>query len=194
MSDDEHDDAVDEGEPDDVSSGEADTDEVTTHEAAADAGAGESARGPAGAPLRVAGAALHPLLVTVPIGAFVCAVAFDVASHAAEGYVYARGAQWLLIIGLVSAVVAGAVGLADSSRRVRPGSTDRALVSRHLGLNAAALGLFLVSLLLRRADLDSLPSGTPVAALVVAVIALVLLVASALTGGRLAGRLGSGPT
>jgi uncharacterized membrane protein len=208
MSDDEHDDAVDGGAPDDASTdapvgdtatGDRSTDEVaiadTTDEVTgADAGAVAPMGRPAGAPLQVAGAALHPLLVTVPIGAFVCAVAFDVASRVAEGYVYARGAQWLLIIGLVGALVAAVVGLADSRRRVRPGSPDRSLVSRHLALNATALVLFLVSLLLRRADLDSLLSGTPVAALVVAAVALVLLVVSSVTGGRLAGRLGSGPT
>jgi uncharacterized membrane protein len=143
---------------------------------------------PPGPPLHVGGAALHPLLVTVPLGAFVCTVAFDVASRASEGYVYARGAMWLSIIGIVSALVAGAVGAADA-RRTTGRPADRSLAVRHAVLNGLGLLAFVVSLLLRRNDLDALPAGTPTAPLVVAAVGLVLLVVSAVTGGTLAGRL-----
>ena len=144
--------------------------------------------GPVGPPRHVGGAALHPLLVTVPLGAFVCTVAFDIASRASEGYVYARGAMWLSIIGIVSAVVAGVVGALDARRRTgRP--ADRRLAVRHATLNGLGLLAFVISLLLRRSDLDALSSGTPTAPLVIAAVGLVLLVVSAVTGGTLAGRL-----
>lgn len=151
---------------------------ATTADATADRG-----------PFQVAGAALHPLLVAVPIGAYVSAVAFDVASRIAEGYVYARGAQWLLVIGLVSSVAAAAVGVTDSVRRVGPGTPERAVVIRHAGLNTVAFVLFVISLAVRRSDLNGLLDGTPTTALVLSVAGLLALASSAFTGAVLDGRL-----
>jgi len=139
-------------------------------------------------PLRLGSAALHPLVVTIPIGAFVCTLAFDVASRVVEGYAYARGALWLTVIGLVTAVVAGVVGGVDARRRVR-GADDRRLAVRHAALNGGALLAFVISLVVRRADLDSLVDGTPTVALVLSVVGVALLVVSAVTGGTLAWRL-----
>ncbi len=184
--------AADDVEADDVEADDVAADDVLATESTA---ADEDARAPAVArrrtapPVLVAGAALHPLLVTVPIGAFVCAVAFDVASHVAEGYVYARGALWLLAIGLVAAVVAGAVGLVDSRRRAPTGSAAHGTATRHLTLNGVAWVLFLASLLVRRAQLDELSDGTPWLPLAIGVVALLVLVASGLVGGRLDGEL-----
>lgn len=140
-------------------------------------------------PVRLAGAKLHPLLVCVPIGAYVCAVAFDVASRLSEGKVYARGALWLLTIGLVSSLVAGVVGAVDGRRRLVVGDAERLVVSRHILLNLTAFALFVVSLVLRRNDLDALADGTPTAPLVLAAVGLVVVVAAAVVGGGLDGRL-----
>jgi uncharacterized membrane protein len=150
-----------------------------------------SRSGPAGpGPLRVGVAALHPLLVTVPIGAFVCALAFDLASVWVEPYVYARGAMWLVIIGLVAALVAGVVGVLDSRRRVRPGSVEGKLATRHLLLNGVALVAFAVGLWIRRTNLDTfLTDGTPVAAVVLSLVGVLFLAASALAGGTVAAAL-----
>src|SRR5205085_6077319 len=56
----------------------------------------------------------HPLLVTVPIGAWVTSIVFDILSRTADhGADFARGAYWLIGIGIVGALVAAAFGLMD---------------------------------------------------------------------------------
>ena len=140
-------------------------------------------------PVRLLGAKLHPLLVCVPIGAYVCTVAFDLASRWSEGKVYARGALWLLAIGLASSVVAGVVGAVDGRRRLVVGDDERLVVGRHVLLNITAFVLFAISLVVRRSDLDALVDGTPTSALVLSVVGLVVVLAAAVVGGQLDARL-----
>ncbi|MGW7005516.1 DUF2231 domain-containing protein [Streptomyces sp. NPDC054933] len=53
----------------------------------------------------------HPLLVTVPIGAWVGSLAFDIASHLVRDPVFlARGAMWLIALGVIGALAAAMVG------------------------------------------------------------------------------------
>lgn len=144
-------------------------------------------------PLRVAGAALHPLAVTVPIGALVCAFLFDLASLWVEAEVYARGAMWLSIIGLAGALLAAVGGLADAGRRTLRGTPARHLAMRHLLLNGLVVVLVAVALGSRRTSLDTLATdGSPVAAVVLSGLAVAVLVVSGTVGGNLAGRLDRG--
>ncbi len=54
----------------------------------------------------------HPILVTVPIGAWVAGSVFDIASHVVEDPAFlARGAVWLIALGVLSALAAAAIGL-----------------------------------------------------------------------------------
>ncbi len=56
----------------------------------------------------------HPMLVTVPIGAWVISLGFDVASQLASkpGFLV-QGSQWLIAAGLLGAVAAGLAGFLD---------------------------------------------------------------------------------
>jgi hypothetical protein len=46
---------------------------------------------------------VHPILVTVPIGAWVASLGFDIASHIAdEADVFAKGAFWLIALGVLA--------------------------------------------------------------------------------------------
>jgi uncharacterized membrane protein len=56
----------------------------------------------------------HPMLVTVPIGAWVISLGFDIASHlvARPGFLV-EGSEWLIAVGVVGAIVAGAAGFLD---------------------------------------------------------------------------------
>ena len=67
---------------------------------------GMAAAGPYGHPI-------HPMLVTIPIGAFVATLAFDIASVAVEGRAYGRPAVWLSLIGIASGLLASLFGLVD---------------------------------------------------------------------------------
>src|SRR5438552_14386507 len=59
----------------------------------------------------------HPILVTVPIGAWVAAFVFDWLSRlAGRGAVFTEGAYWLVAIGLIGAGVAGLFGALDFIR------------------------------------------------------------------------------
>jgi uncharacterized membrane protein len=56
----------------------------------------------------------HPMLVTVPIGAWVVSLVFDIASHlVARPEFLARGSEWLIAAGVAGALVASTAGLLD---------------------------------------------------------------------------------
>ena len=120
----------------------------------------------------------YPLLVTIPIGAWVISFAFDLAAHTAnEEFVYARAAFWLIGVGIIGAFAAAVPAVLDQLTIARGTPAYRTGV-RHLVLGDIALVLFIVSFLLRRGD-DSLQAATtPVMAL--SVVALVALGASRL--------------
>jgi uncharacterized membrane protein len=57
---------------------------------------------------------LHPILVTVPIGAWVTSFVFDIASHLVDqpGFL-SQGSQWLIGIGMLGAVATACAGFLD---------------------------------------------------------------------------------
>lgn len=136
-----------------------------------------AASGPSGRPF-------HPLLVTLPLGAWTCSVIFDVVSMVIRESMWARGAMWLVIIGLAGAVSAAAVGLIDFMS-LSAGSSARASAVAHLRAGCTAIGLFAASLAIRRTHLDDLSGGTPVLAFVFSVAGMGALGVSASLGNRL---------
>ena len=55
---------------------------------------------------------VHPILVTVPIGAWVCSLVFDFVSYGSGNpRTWSGGAMWLVLFGAIGAAVAG--GLAQ---------------------------------------------------------------------------------
>jgi len=126
---------------------------------------------------------IHPIVVTIPIGAFVCALIFDLAARTADDpETYARGAALLLIIGLAGVVLAAAFGLLDLLAIPRRTRAFRVGIT-HMVCNVVAGLLFAASLALRIDDLTVEPS-TP--SLVVLLVALGMLGASGFLGGMLA--------
>src|SRR6184192_2495771 len=77
----------------------------------------------------------HPILVTVPIGAWVTSLIFDVASHVVDdpGFL-ARGSVWLIAVGVIGAVVAAIFGLLDLLTIPR-GTSAFSTGLLHMGLN-----------------------------------------------------------
>lgn len=133
------------------------------------------------------GQPLHPLLVGIPIGAWVLSFVFDVAAHVAnEELVYARAAFWLVGAGIVGALAAGTLGVLDLLAVPRGTVAWRTGV-RHLVLSDVVLVLFVVSFLARRND-SLQAAGVPL--LLLSVVALGLLAASAWLGVRLVFRYG----
>lgn len=132
---------------------------------------------------------LHPVLVTVPIGAWVAGSVFDVGSHVVgdPGFL-ARGAEWLLLIGVVGALGAAMVGFLDLLA-IPAGTAVFRTALVHMGLNVAVTGGYLGGFLWRRAagvGAGAVPWGP----LVLSLCCLAVLAGSGFLGGKLAFRYG----
>jgi uncharacterized membrane protein len=56
----------------------------------------------------------HPILVTVPIGAWVCSLVFDIGSQFVDRPgALNEGSEWLIAIGVLGALIAATVGFLD---------------------------------------------------------------------------------
>jgi uncharacterized membrane protein len=131
----------------------------------------------------------HPILVTVPIGAWVASFVFDLASRLSdEPTVFAKGAFWLIGLGLLGAAAAALVGFLDlfaiptGTRAFRTGLL-------HMSLNLIVAALYIGAFLLRRGRLEQ-PGGVQTGLIVLSAVALGLLTVSGWLGGQLAYRYG----
>jgi uncharacterized membrane protein len=131
----------------------------------------------------------HPALVSVPLGAWVSSLVFDVASHAARkpGFL-AAGAEWLIAIGIAGAGVAALVGLLDLAV-IPAGTAVYRTAWAHASINALVIAGYVVDFALRK---HSYQLGAPVSPRMVAWSGgcLLLLMASGYLGGKLAYRFG----
>jgi uncharacterized membrane protein len=130
----------------------------------------------------------HPILVTVPIGAWVASLVFDVGSKVAgqSGFL-ARGSLWLIGIGLIGAVVAAVAGIIDLFS-IPAGTPAFRTGLLHMSLNFAVIAMYFVNWLWRNSlsDKDVVPPGP----LVWSIVSLALLGISGNLGGKLAFRYG----
>jgi uncharacterized membrane protein len=132
---------------------------------------------------------LHPVLVTVPIGAWVAASVFDVASHAVpDGEFLARGAWWLIAIGVLGALAAAMVGFLDLVA-IPTGTPVFRTGLLHMALNLVITGGFVAGFLWRRA-VGAQVSPVSWGPLVLSLVCLVMLAVSGFLGGKLAFRYG----
>jgi uncharacterized membrane protein len=130
----------------------------------------------------------HPLLVTLPIGAWVSSLVFDIASrvkdHGESALAY--GAQWLIAIGIIGAVVAALFGLMDLMT-VPGGTPARRVALTHMTLNLLTVAIFVVDFLVRRSHGYR---DVPTWGIVLTVVALLILSVSGWLGGKLSYRYG----
>jgi uncharacterized membrane protein len=124
----------------------------------------------------------HPIMVTVPIGAWVASVIFDLVSKGSDRpEVFAEGSFWLLVIGIVAAFVAALFGVMDLMTipsRTKASSTALA----HMALNTVVLVLFAISALIRQSEGRESVSNV---ALGLSIAGLLVLGASGWLGGKL---------
>jgi uncharacterized membrane protein len=122
------------------------------------------------------------LLVTVPIGAWVASVVFDVASHVVHHpAALVTGARWLIAIGVVGAVAAASVGFLDYLLIPAHTPAHRTAVT-HMVLNLAITAVFTLNFAWRAGDSARTPAGP----LTLSLLSLVALAASGALGGKLA--------
>lgn len=141
-----------------------------------------AAAGPYGHPF-------HPILVTVPIGAWVASLAFDVASRVAdEADVFAKGSYWLIAIGVIGALTAAIFGFLDLVA-IPTGTPAFRTGLIHMALNLLVAAAFAVSFLIRRGGIDD-PGEVSVGLIVLSGVALAALGISGWLGGKLTYRYG----
>lgn len=130
----------------------------------------------------------HPMLVTVPIGAWFASLVFDLASHVTHdpGFL-AKGSQWLIAIGLIGALLAASVGFLDLFA-IPAGQARRAALI-HMSVNLAVTCAYLANCLARRAGYGH-PGPVSVALIALSVASFAALMFSGYLGGRLAYRYG----
>jgi uncharacterized membrane protein len=130
----------------------------------------------------------HPILVTVPIGAWTLSLVFDLVSRwSGEPEVFVKASFWLVGAGIVAALAAAVFGLLDLLT-IPQGTPAFRTGLLHMGLNVTVVVLYAVSFALRRDHLDE--ADVTVAAFVLSAVALALLGVSGWLGGLLAYRYG----
>ncbi|HXF37505.1 MAG TPA: DUF2231 domain-containing protein [Actinomycetota bacterium] len=129
----------------------------------------------------------HAVLVHFPVAFFLGALALDVASRWGRFPAAPLAATWALVAGALAAVPTALTGLLDRAGMVR-GSTKRRWATRHALVQAGAVVLFVLALLLRLPDRGR-PEAEALWIGVEAVGAAVLVVGQWL-GGMLVYRMG----
>ena len=135
----------------------------------------------------IAGHPLHHMLVTLPIGLLIGALASDIAFRVTADTFWARGALWLLIGGVVTALVAAIPGFIDFTTidRVR----NLWLSWTHMIANLIVVGLAVINAWLRW---DDPAAGAQGIGLWLSLAQAALLFFSGWLGGELAYRYGIG--
>lgn len=133
------------------------------------------AAGPYGHPV-------HPILVTVPIGAWVSSLAFDIAAkNSDDPSPWAQAAFWLIVIGIAGAALAAVFGIMDLMT-LPSGTRASSTAITHMAMNFGAIMLFAINAILRnsegRDDVGTLP-------LVLTIVGLAGLGLSGYLGGKL---------
>jgi uncharacterized membrane protein len=126
----------------------------------------------------------HPVMVTVPIGAWVASVVFDIVALASttKEATFAEGAYWLIGVGIVGAVLAAVFGLMDLL--VIPRGTKAFTTGlTHMMINLSVVVLFAINFAVRASQgYDEASVGM----FVLSVVALAALGVSGWLGGKLA--------
>lgn len=131
----------------------------------------------------------HPLLVTVPIGAWIASLVFDVGSYVVpDGAFLVEGSRWLIALGVLAAFAAALVGALDMLAIPRHTTASRTALA-HMVLNLVVVAAYIVGFLWRGQG-GSGTSTVDVGPLVLSVVGVALLGASGSLGGRLAFRYG----
>ena len=131
----------------------------------------------------------HPILVTVPIGAWVASLVFDVASYVVDRPAFlVQGSRWLIGLGVLGALAAATVGSLDFLA-IPGGTPARRTAVVHLSLNLGITCAYAGSFWWRQ-NLTVHQDPTPVGPLLLSMVSVAVLTVSGYLGGKLAYRYG----
>lgn len=132
---------------------------------------------------------VHPLLVTVPIGAWVGSLVFDIGSHiAGRPGTLADGSQWLIAIGVIGAVVAACAGFLDLFA-IPAGTRAFRTALVHMSLNLVVTAAYAGNFAWRHGDYGKGHAVTG-GQIALSAVSLAVLSVSGFLGGKLAYRYG----
>jgi uncharacterized membrane protein len=132
----------------------------------------------------------HPILVTVPIGAWVSSLVFDIASRIVHrpGFL-THGSAWLIAIGVLGALAAACVGFLDLFA-IPSGTPAFRTGLVHMSLNLAVTAAYAGNFAWRQSGGYPLGQGVGYGQLALSAVALAALGLSGYLGGKLAYRYG----
>ncbi|MFF7975683.1 DUF2231 domain-containing protein [Streptomyces sp. NPDC007905] len=131
----------------------------------------------------------HPILVTVPIGAWVTSLVFDIASQVVRhpGFL-TQGSEWLIAVGVIGALLAAIVGFLDLFA-IPTGTRAYRTALVHMTLNLLVTAAYAVNFLWRYSTYTD-GGSVGLGRLVLSVVSLAVLGVSGFLGGKLAYRYG----
>ncbi|AQA25471.1 hypothetical protein BTZ20_5318 [Rhodococcus sp. MTM3W5.2] len=131
----------------------------------------------------------HPILVTLPIGAWVSSLVFDVSSRIVgdPGFL-TKGSVWLIAIGLLGALAAATIGVLDLMA-IPTGTPAFRTGVAHMSLNLAVTASYAVNLVWRHTDYGT-PDAVDIGRLALSAVSLAGLATAGYLGGRLVFRDG----
>ncbi|GGW13596.1 hypothetical protein GCM10018980_16650 [Streptomyces capoamus] len=131
----------------------------------------------------------HPILVTVPIGAWVTSLVFDIASHVVHrpGFL-TQSSQWLIAVGVIGALLAAMVGFLDLFA-IPSGTPAFRTGLAHMTLNLLVTTAYVVNFLWRYSGYTG-GGSVGIGRLVLSALSVAVLGVSGFLGGKLAYRYG----
>lgn len=131
----------------------------------------------------------HPILVTVPIGAWVCSLVFDIGSRFVDNPGFLNhGSEWLIAVGVLGALAAAAVGFLDLLA-IPSGTSAHRTGLVHMTLNLCITAAYAVNFFWRHGSYQR-PEAVGGGPLALSVVSLAALGVSGYLGGKLAYRYG----
>jgi uncharacterized membrane protein len=131
----------------------------------------------------------HPILVTVPIGAWIASLVFDIASQFVDdpGFLN-QGSEWLIAIGVLGALAAASVGFLDFLAIPR-GTSAYHTGLLHLCLNLSITVAYALNFVWRHGSYSQ-PDAVAGGPLALSILSVLVLGVSGYLGGKLAYRYG----
>ncbi|HTN44683.1 MAG TPA: DUF2231 domain-containing protein [Nitrospiria bacterium] len=134
---------------------------------------------------------VHPIVVHFPIALLFTAVYFEIFGFWVRREAYRQFGLWLLILGLISGIIASAVGFWGEEAVVAAGVPEKA-VDRHEFLAITTLVVFALLLLFRWRVRDRWSLRNRTVYMTLAVLGVLLLGSTGYFGGDLVYRYGAG--
>lgn len=133
----------------------------------------------------IAGHPIHPMLVALPIGLFVGALACDIILGFTHNSFWPQVSEVMIGFGIVGALLAALFGFIDYFTAPMPADA-KATATRHMILNLLAVVIFAIAFWLRSGD------NASTTGIVLTVVGVVILAVSGWLGGHLAYHYGIG--